>query len=109
MKMLIGLKYQKWLLIIPLAFIFLAACINYLYNLKILRIIQIITLCFLTSFVVMYIWLILENYPLFNNLWFVWLLYYLIGTPVGFYIIALQEKDIKQHDRNQLTKVRSNK
>lgn len=109
MKLLIRLKYQKWLLIVPFIFVTMAALINYLYNIRILRVFQIMIVYLFTGFIIMYIWLILKGMPRFNNFCFLWFLLYLIGTPFGLYIIAMQEKDIKWHERNQLTKINSDK
>lgn len=100
MHMLIKLKYQKWLLIIPLMLVSLAAVINYLYNTRILRIFEIMILYVFTGFVIMCLWSNLSEYSFFSGVWFFWVLFYLIGTPVGLYIISLQEKDFNSTGRH---------
>lgn len=95
MKLLIGLKYQKWMLVIPMILVFLSAGINYLYNTKISRLLEIMVLFVFVSFSIFIISsfvvniLQLEQYSFF----IVWISYYLLGSPASLLIIKLQKKD----------------
>jgi len=91
------------MLIIPLIFVYFAAMINYIYNFKISRIIQIMVVCLLAGTATTIISDILaDNLTSGQNLDIItWIISYIIGTPAGMYIIRMQEKDSAVADQNE--------